>query len=161
MRKFTFLLLAFLAFANGNAQDVDPVKWTTKIEKKSTNHYVLTFEGVIEDDWHLYSQFTPEGGPLALELIFKNQKGNFNRVGKAKESKTRTAFNDVFGVNETFFEKKVQIQQEIVVLNSKVAKISVDLNYQVCKEVCINQEKNFSFMLSSVSKKSKNSIGKK
>jgi thiol:disulfide interchange protein len=87
-----------------------------------------------------------------LEVIFKNQKGNFNLIGKAQESKTRTAYNDVFEVNETFFEKKVQIQQQIQVLNPKTAKIEVDLNYQVCKEVCINQEKKFSFSLPSVSK---------
>lgn len=147
MRKYVFLLLVFLAFANGNAQILDPVKWTTNIEKKSETNYVLVFNGIIEDDWHMYSQFTPEGGPLPLEVIFKNQKGNFNLVGKAKESKTRTAYNDVFEVNETFFEKKVEIKQEITVVNSKNSKIDVTLNYQVCKEVCINQEKKFSFTL--------------
>lgn len=147
MRKYIFLLLIFLAFAKGNAQILDPVKWTTQIEKKTETNYVLTFNGIIEDDWHMYSQFTPEGGPLPLEVIFKNQKGNFDLVGKAKESKTRTAYNDVFEVNETFFEKRVQIRQEISVVNSKNSKIEVTLNYQVCKEVCINQEKKFSFTL--------------
>ena len=105
MRKIIFLLVAFLAFAQGNSQILDPVKWTTKIEKKSESNYILTFEGVIENEWHMYSQFTPDGGPLPLEIIFKNQKGNFNLVGKAKEGKTTTAYNDVFEVNETFFVK--------------------------------------------------------
>jgi thiol:disulfide interchange protein DsbD len=152
MKKYILLLLTFLAFANGYAQIMDPVKWTTKIEKKSETNYILTFNGVIEDAWHMYSQFTPNGGPLALEVLFKNQKGNFNLVGKAKESKTKTAYNDVFEVNETFFEKNAQIQQEITILNPKVTKIEASLNYQVCKEVCINQEKNFSFVIPSVSK---------
>ncbi|HEY6143097.1 MAG TPA: cytochrome c biogenesis protein CcdA [Flavobacterium sp.] len=149
MRKYILLLLIFMAFAKGNAQILDPVKWTTKIEKKSETNYVLIFNGTIENDWHMYSQFTPDGGPLALEVVFKNQKGNFNLIGKAKESKTRTAYNDVFEVNETFFEKSAQIQQEITVLNPKISKIEISLNYQVCKEVCINQEKNFSFTLPS------------
>ncbi|HSN49222.1 MAG TPA: hypothetical protein VLR29_10720, partial [Flavobacterium sp.] len=109
MRKIIFLVLAFLAFAKVNAQILDPVKWTTKIEKKSENKYLLIFNGVIEKDWHLYSQFTADGGSLPLEVIFKNQKGNYNIVGKAKESKTTTAFNDVFGVNEIFFAGKAQI----------------------------------------------------
>lgn len=151
MKKIIFLLIAFMAFAKGNSQILDPVKWTTKIEKKSEKNYILTFNGVIENEWHMYSQFTPEGGPLPLEVIFKDQKGNFNLVGKAKESKTRTAFNDVFEVNETFFEKKAQIQQEISILNPKISKIEVALNYQVCKESCINQEKNFTFVIPSVS----------
>ncbi|MFI0491102.1 MAG: thiol:disulfide interchange protein, partial [Flavobacterium sp.] len=117
MKKFIFLLLTFLAFAKGNSQILDPVKWTTKIEKKSDKNYLLTFNGVIDKDWHMYSQFTPDGGPLPMEVIFKNQKGNFNLVGKAKEGKTTTEFNDVFGVNETFFKNTAQIQQEITILN--------------------------------------------
>ena len=99
--KKLLLLIAFLAFANVNAQILDPAKWSTKLEKKSETNYILTFNVIIENDWHLYSQFTPDGGPLPLEITFKNQKGNFNLVGKAKESKTRTAFNDIFEVNET------------------------------------------------------------
>ena len=152
MRKIIFLLFSFLAFAKGNTQILDPVKWTTKIEKKSNNNYLLTFSGVIDKDWHLYSQFTPDGGPLPLEVIFKNQKGNFKLVGKAKEGKTTTAFNDVFEVNETFFVKNAQIQQEIVLINPKISKIEVSLNYQVCKQSCINQEKKFTFTIPSVIK---------
>jgi thiol:disulfide interchange protein len=147
MKKIFFILLAFFAFANGNAQLLDPVKWTTKIEKKSETNYILTFNGVIEKEWHLYSQFTPDGGPLPLEVIFKDQNGNYNLVGKAKESKTTTAFNDIFGVNETFFHDKAQIQQEITLVNPKITTIQAELNYQVCKEVCINLEKKFTFKI--------------
>jgi thiol:disulfide interchange protein DsbD len=147
MKKIIFLWIVFLAFAKGNAQILDPVKWTTSIEKKSDTNYILTFNGVIDAEWHMYSQFTPDGGPLPMEVVFKNQKGNYSLVGKAKESKTKTAYNDIFEVDETFFEKKAQIQQEISILNSKNSKIEVSLNYQVCKEVCINQEKKFSFLI--------------
>lgn len=152
MKKIIFSLLIFLAFAKGNTQILDPVKWTTKIEKKSATNYILTFNGIIEDNWHMYSQFTPDGGPLPMEVIFKNQKGNFNLVGKAKEGKTTTAYNDVFEVNETFFVKNAQIQQEISILNPKISKVEVDLNYQVCKESCINLEKKFSFALPAIAK---------
>ncbi|MDG2433802.1 cytochrome c biogenesis protein CcdA, partial [Flavobacterium sp.] len=147
MKKILFILISFLAFANANCQMLDPVKWTTKIEKKSENTFVLVFDAVLEKDWHMYSQFTPDGGPLQLEVAFKNQKGNFTLVGKAKESKTRTAYNDIFEVNETFFEGKAQIRQEVTITNSKLTKIDATLNYQVCKEVCINQEKKFTFAI--------------
>jgi thiol:disulfide interchange protein DsbD len=104
---------------------------------------------VIDTGWHLYSQFTAEGGSLPLEVLFKNQKGNFELIGKTKESKTKTAYNDIFEVNETFFEKKAQLTQEIKLLNSKLAKVEVALNYQVCKEACINLEKSFTFKIPS------------
>ena len=149
MKKLVVLILIVLAFAKGNAQILDPVKWTTQIEKKANGNYLLTFNGVIEKDWHLYSQFTAEGGSLPLEILFKNQKGNFELIGKTKESKTKTAYNDIFEVNETFFEKKAQLIQEIKLTNSKLAKLEVALNYQVCKEACINLEKSFTFNIPS------------
>lgn len=151
MKKLLFLLLTLLAFARGNSQILDPVKWTTSLEKKSETNYLLTFNGVIENDWHMYSQFTPDGGPLPLEIIFKDQKGNFNLIGKAKEGKITTAFNDIFGVNETFFVKKAQIQQEISLLNLNISKVEVALNYQVCKDACINLEKKFIFVIPAIS----------
>jgi thiol:disulfide interchange protein DsbD len=60
---------------------------------------------------------------LPLELYLKNQ-GNFNLEGKAKESKTKTAYNDIFEVNETFF-KVSQIQQIVHVTNPKVSTIKL------------------------------------
>ena len=143
------LLLGLLVFfcSLGNAQILDPVKWTTKIEQKSATNFIITFNATIENEWHVYSQFTPDGGPLPLEVNFKNQKGNYTLVGKAKESKTRTAYNDIFEVNETFFEKKAQITQEISLINKGVKTIEVELNFQACKEVCINLEKKFSIAI--------------
>lgn len=149
MKKIVVLLVMVLAFAKGNAQLLNPVKWTTQIEKKSNGNYVLTFNGMIDTGWHLYSQFTAEGGSLPLEILFKNQKGNFELVGKTKESKTKTAYNDIFEVNETFFEKNAQLTQEIQLTNPKVSKIEVSFDYQVCKDACINLEKKFTFLIPS------------
>jgi thiol:disulfide interchange protein len=146
------IFFLFFAFAKGNAQILEPVKWTSKIEKKSGNNAVLIFDGTIEKDWHMYSQFTPDGGPLALEIAFKNQKGNYTLVGKAKEGKTRTAFNDVFGVNETFFEGKAHIEQEITIINPNLKTVDVEFDFQVCKEVCINSNKKFSIAIPSTFK---------
>lgn len=147
-----FLLFFSVAYVKVNAQILEPVKWTAKIEKKSDTNFILIFDGVIEKDWHVYSQFTPDGGPLPLEIAFKNQKGNYNLVGKAKEGKTRTAFNDIFGVNETFFEGKAHIEQEIALINPGLKTVEVEFDFQVCKEVCINSNKKFSLAVPSILK---------
>ncbi|WP_343707782.1 cytochrome c biogenesis protein CcdA [Flavobacterium sp.] len=141
--KITVFLLFFFFTLASNAQILEPVKWTSKMEKKG-DKVILIFDGTIEKDWHMYSQFTPDGGPLALEISFKNQKGNYELIGKAKEGKTRTAFNDVFGVDETFFEGKAHIEQEIKIINPNLKTVDVDFDFQVCKEVCINSSKKFS-----------------
>ena len=147
MKKALLLLLLFLVFAKTNSQILDPVKWKTRTEKISDREFNLVFEAAIEPEWHVYSQFTPEDGPLPLELVFDNQKGNFQAIGKAKESPYKTQFNDVFGVNEYYFEKTFSLKQRVKIINDKTSQITVTLNYQVCKEVCINQDKQFSFVI--------------
>jgi thiol:disulfide interchange protein DsbD len=147
MKKLFFLFVAFLLFTTGKAQILEPVKWKTSIEKKSDSNYLLVFDAVIEKEWHMYSQFTADGGSLPLEVIFKNENAAYKLIGKTKEGKTKTVFNDVFGVNETFFEGKAHLTQEVSILNPKLKTIEATLNYQVCKQSCINSEKKFTFTL--------------
>jgi thiol:disulfide interchange protein DsbD len=86
MKKVLFFLLFFLAFVYSNAQIVKPVKWTSKVEKLSETEFNLVMQGKIDEGWHVYSQFTPEGGSLPAEFKFDNTKGNYELVGKVKES---------------------------------------------------------------------------
>ena len=144
MKKIFLLIISIFTFLSAQSQILDPVKWKTKIEKISETEFNLILEGKIDADWHMYSQFTPDGGPLPTELKFT--KGNFELIGKTTESKTRTEFSEIFEVNEIFFEKNVTLTQKVKV--SKPAKsVKVSLSYQVCKNVCINQDKSFEFLL--------------
>lgn len=153
MKKTAFLFFSIFAFISMHSQVLDPVKWKSKIEKKSDTEYVLIFDGVIEDEWHMYSQFTPEGGPLPTEILFNNAEGNFEAPEKAEESETHTQFNDVFGVDETYFDKTVQLKQTIEVTNPKNNLVQAELFYQVCKEQCIMQNKYFEFDLKALTSK--------
>ena len=147
MKKALFFLLSFLAFANSNAQIVKPVKWTSKVEKVSDTEFNLVMEGKIDADWHVYSQYTPADGPLPAEFQFKDSKNNFELLGKVKESAYKKAFNDVFEVDEFFFEKKVTFIQKVKILNPKLTGIKATIDYQVCKQVCINDNQKFDFVI--------------
>jgi len=147
MKRILFLFLMLVAFANGNSQILDPVKWKTKVEKISDTEFNLVFEATIEEGWHMYSQFTPDGGPLPVEFTFKDAKGNFTVLGKAKESATHKRFNTDFGVDELYFEKKAVLKQKVKITNLKLKTISASVDYQTCKDVCINLSKKFNFVL--------------
>jgi thiol:disulfide interchange protein DsbD len=77
----------------------------------------------------------------------KFAKGNYELVGKTQESKTKTAFNDIFEVNETYFEKNVTLTQKIKVTNPDLKNVKAEVSYQACKEACINANKSFDFVL--------------
>lgn len=151
MKNLAYLLLFLVSFVSAQAQMlVNPAKWTSKIEKKSDTEYVITWDGIINDGWHMYSQYTADGGPLPLEFLYNNIDGNYELIGKAKESETKTAYNDIFEVDETYFVGPVQLRQEVKVLNSDVKNIQVELSYQVCEEVCISQSNLFVYDLASL-----------
>jgi thiol:disulfide interchange protein len=147
MKNFFYTLIAFLVLTNVNAQVKNPVKWTTKTEKISDNEFNLVINGMIEEGWHVYSQFTPDGGSLPIVITFKDQKGNYELVGKAKESPYKKAFNEVFEVDEYYFDKKVTVTQKVKITNPKVKNIKLNFEYQVCKEACINDNKDFVFVI--------------
>jgi len=147
MKKLLFSIFTFLAFANGFAQIINPVKWTSKVEKLSETEFNLVMEGKIEDEWHVYSQFTPADGPIPAEFKFKDVKGNFELIGKTKESPYKKQYNDIFEVDEYYFEKKVTFTQKVKIINPKLTSIKASIDYQVCKEVCINQDYTFTFAL--------------
>jgi len=146
MKKY-FALIALIFGIFGNAQILNPVQWKTKVVQKSATEFELIMDATIENEWHMYSQFTPENGPLPTVFDYKNAKGNFDLVGKTKESPYKKVYNDIFEVDEYYFAKTAQFKQIIKVTNPKVKEVKVYVEYQVCKEQCIQQDATFTFKL--------------
>jgi len=145
MRKFIGLLFLMSFFAQG--QILNPVKWNTNIVQKSATEFELIMNASIENEWHVYSQFTPDGGALPTVFDYKNQKNNYSLIGKTKESPYKKIFNDIFEVDEYYFAKTAQFKQLIKVTNPNLKEIKVYVEYQACKEQCIQQDKTFTFVL--------------
>lgn len=146
MKKILLSLVLFVSFI-GNAQIFNPVKWKTKVVQKSDTEFELVMDATIDDDWHMYSQYTPDGGALPSVFEYKNAKGNYTLVGKTKESPYKKVFNDIFEVDEYYFAKTAQFKQVIKVTNPKLKEVKVYVEYQACKEQCIQQDKTFTFKL--------------
>ncbi|MDN3672890.1 cytochrome c biogenesis protein CcdA [Flavobacterium branchiarum] len=153
MKKIFYLIFLVFAFAKVQAQIINPVKWEASIEKKTNSEFVLSFKGAIESGWHVYSQFTPEDGPLPAEFLFHDNKNNYEVIGKATESETKRAFNEIFGVDEIFFSDTVIFTQLIKQTNPEKETVQVELSYQVCKENCISETKYFEFNLKTLTAK--------
>jgi thiol:disulfide interchange protein len=150
MKKTLLLLITLLTVASGTAQILNPVKWTSKVEKVSDAEFNLIMEGTIEKGWHVYSQYTPDNGPLPAEFKFDKAKGNYELIGKVKESPYKKQYNDIFEVDEYYFENKMTFIQKVKIVNASVTTIKATIDYQVCKEVCINQDYTFTFQVPKV-----------
>ena len=147
MKKIVSLLALLVTFL-GTAQIVEPVKWSSSIAVVSDTELDLIISASIEKNWHLYSQFTPEGGALPLVFTFKNQKGNYQLVGNAKEGKYKKSFNEIFEIEEYYFQTSAKFIQRIKLLNPKLKTISLLADGQACIDgKCVQTEGNLVFNL--------------
>ncbi len=142
-----FIILIFSSISLFSQDDDNPVSWSQELNKISDTEYELIIKGKIFEGWHVYSQFTSDGGSLPSEFTFEKVGEDYELVGKTLESPTETEFSDIFEVDETFFKKNAVFTQKIKLLDPTVRQIDVNLFYQVCKEVCIAIDKDFHFAL--------------
>lgn len=144
MKRIVLFLLVCIGLPLSAQEGIlEPVTWETSVEKFSDNEYDILLTGTIDDEWHVFSQFTDEGGSLPSVLTFLKVKDKYELIGEAVESETVKKFNDIFEVEETYFLGKVQFIQRIRLLDDTLKQINVYLDYQVCKEVCLNRQMNF------------------
>ena len=159
MKKlFAFLFLCVTLTTS--AQMYDPVAWESSITKVSASEYELTFKAAIEDQWHIYSQNTPDGGPLPLSLTIEDLEGNFELIGALKESETHTEFSEIFGVDEVFFSEEAELTQRIKIINPERNTLEATIRYQVCKEVCLNETERFEFTIGTKPKDNNTEVAK-
>ena len=150
MKKILLSLVLLVSFL-GNSQILDPVKWKSKVVQKSDTEFELVMEAAIDTDWHMYSQFTPDGGAQPLVFTFKGSGKDFKLVGKTKESQYKKTYNDIFEVDEYYFSKKATFTQLIKVTNPNLKEIKVLLEGQSCIEgKCIQEEDNLTFKLPAI-----------
>ena len=147
MRQIIAFALLVFSLSTYAQDDENPVSWSHEVNKVSDTEYDLIIKGDIFKGWHVYSQFTSDGGSLPSEFTYKKAGVDYELVGATKESPTETAYSDIFEVDETFFKKEAIFTQRIKLLNPDVRQIDVNLFYQVCKEVCLAVDKDFHFVL--------------
>lgn len=153
--KKIFAILGFIIVATTtlNAQIQEPVTWSTSFEKVSDTEYDLIIVADIEREWHVYSQHTADGGALPIVISKENEKDGFKLVGKAIESDTIKKYSDIFEVYESYFDDSAVLKQRIVLTDTNITSVTINLEGQVCKEVCLQIDETFTFTLKGEAKK--------
>tara|TARA_B110000037_G_scaffold121665_1_gene139011 strand:- start:634 stop:2604 length:1971 start_codon:yes stop_codon:yes gene_type:complete len=147
MKKLGTLLLLFFALVAHAQTENNPAIISTTVEKISDTEYNLIFTAKILDQWHMYSQYNPDNASLPIEILASKDTKGFELVGKAKESKTYKEYSDTWKKEEIFFKEKALITQRIKLTNKDITSVKLNFFAQVCKEVCIQIEEDFSFSL--------------
>jgi hypothetical protein len=122
------------------AQILKPVTWSYGAKKISKTEAVVFIKATIDEDWHVYSQTVPEGGPVKTSFMFAKGKG-YSLTGQTQEPKPITRFEKVFGIEVAYFENSVIFQQKIKLGTSGPVVVKGSLQFMTCNdEKCLPPE---------------------
>lgn len=127
------LIIGLLLITSAQAQILDPVKWSFRVEKTGPDEALLTASARIDKNWHLYSQFIEEGGPIPTSFSFEDHP-SYKKLGKVTEKgKLSDVFDPVFSMQLKYFSEQVTFTQKVKVLQPKLVAKGF-LEFMVCDE---------------------------
>jgi thiol:disulfide interchange protein len=130
---------------------LDPIRWAYSMEETDEDGvYVLKFTATPASGWALYSQHTPDGGPIPTAFYFEPAEG-LELLGNVNElSAVKKAPDPLFGGLEVvkFVESPILFEQRVRLANPEQV-VTGYVEYMTCDdEQCIPMDKDFRFSLS-------------
>jgi DsbC/DsbD-like thiol-disulfide interchange protein len=143
--------LLFVAFAvvtlAASGQIKDPVDWEFSSKKINATTYEVRLNAKLENGWHIYSQTTPDGGPIPTSISFaKNPL--ITLMGAAKEvGKMEKRFEPLFGVDVKQFSNKVDFVQTVTVKPGIKTTLNGTIEFMTCNDHECMPPKSLKFSL--------------
>lgn len=124
------LLFSNLLFA----QIQNPVEWTATSKKINDKTYEIRLTANINKGWHIYSQTTPEGGPVPTSITF-TKNPLLTIEGKTKEVGKLEKHNEpLFGVDVKQFSNNVDFVQVVKLKAPVKTSVDVAVEFMVCND---------------------------
>ncbi|WP_271406203.1 protein-disulfide reductase DsbD domain-containing protein [Tenacibaculum soleae] len=147
MRKLITILI-FIISSVSYGQMHSPVKWTTTVKKISDKESELIAVATLDEEWYIYSQEIPKGGPLPTVFSFTGDQ-RYLKKGNTKEEEGHVVDDDVFDMRIKYFDKKAVFKQRIRLKTNEKFTIKGTVEYMVCSgENCLPpKEEDLSFSI--------------
>jgi Disulphide bond corrector protein DsbC len=129
MKKFLVPLVLLFTVFTATAQKVT---WSYTAKKIAGGKYELHITATPPAGWHIYSQNTPDGGPLPTAFTF-NKNPLVTVAGKPKETgKMVKYFDKGFKVNVLYFEGKVDFVQMVTLKGTVKTNVTGQVESMIC-----------------------------
>ncbi len=115
-----------------------PVSWSFNAKKTGDKAYELHITALIAEPWNIYSQNTPQGGPLPTRIAFVHnplvtKTGNVKELGALQRK-----HEEVFDVDVLYYKTKVEFVQTIKVKKQVRTNITGSVEFMACNnEQCL------------------------
>lgn len=108
--------------------------WSYSAKKLAANKYELAITATPPAGWHIYSQNTPDGGPLPTTITF-NKNPLVTNTGKPKETgKLVNYYDKNFKVNVKYFEGKAVFTQTVTVKGKVKTNVTGQVESMICND---------------------------
>lgn len=133
MKKIFLGILVMSLFYTANAQQ--KINWVFAAKKMPNNTYELRMTATPPSGWHIYSQTTPDGGPIPTEFKFtSNALLTVTDKKPKEEGKLVTYFDKNFKVDVKYFAGKVDFVKTVTVKGSIKTNISGTVESMICND---------------------------
>ena len=118
-------------------QMMNPVHFSSQLNKLKGNEGEIVFSATINDGWHVYSTDLGSGGPISATFNVEKMEG-VEAVGKLQpRGNVIKQYDKMFDMELRFFEKKAQFVQKVRFTKSHYV-IDCYLEYGACNdEMCM------------------------
>ena len=132
MKKLVFVITMILFVGALSAQQ--KVSWAYTAKKLANNKYEIHITATPPLGWHIYSQLTPDGGPVPTTFKF-NTNALISLQGKVGEKgKLVKYFDKNFKVNVMYFEGKTDFVQVVTLKGNIKTNISGEVESMICND---------------------------
>lgn len=131
MKKILASFILLFVIAAASAQKIT---WSYSAKKLAVNKYELRITATPPAGWHIYSQNTPDGGPLPTTITF-NKNPLVTTAGKPKESGKLVEYYDKnFKVNVKYFEGKAEFTQTVTLKGKVKTNVTGNVESMICND---------------------------
>lgn len=135
MKKF-FAAAFLLLFSNFLFAQIvkNPVEWAATSKKIADKTYEIRLTATMPGGWHIYSQTTPEGGPVPTSISFSKNpllvhQGTTKELGKLEQR-----HEPLFGVDVKQFSNKVDFVQVVKLKANVKTSVDVSVDFMTCND---------------------------
>lgn len=137
MKKVIVVFFLSMMIIGGiNAQQ--KISWSYSSKSLGNNKYEVHIIATPPVGWHIYTQLTPDGGPIPTTFKF-NKNALIALQGKVNEKgKVITYFDKNFKVNVKYFEGKADFTQLVTVKGKIKTNVSGEVESMICNDrICM------------------------
>ena len=132
MKKLLLTPIAFVFIVSLQAQN--PVSWTFTAKKIADKTYEIKISAAPQSPWHIYSQHTPDDGPMPTKIKF-NTNPVLKLEGSVKESgELKEKYEEVFDIKVKYFKGNVDFTQLVKLKSEVKTNISGTVEFMACDD---------------------------